>query len=212
MHVDGTVADRIEGALIERPDVIRTIEKPYRRTGGLAVLYGNLAPDGGIVKESAVAEDMLFFEGKARVFDAEETAVDALLGKKIKDGDVVVIRYEGPKGGPGMQEMLYATAAISGMGLHVALLTDGRFSGVTRGACVGHISPEAAEGGPLALIKDGDLITVDIPGKKLHLHVSEGELERRRAAWVPPEPKVTSGYLARYARMVGSASKGAVLG
>ncbi len=209
--VSGTVADRLRDAVIERPDVIRTVASPYRATGGLAVLYGSLAPDGALVKESAVAEDMLFFRGKARVFDSEETAVDAILGKQIGDGDVVVIRYEGPKGGPGMQEMLHATAAISGMGLRAALLTDGRFSGVTRGACVGHISPEAAEGGPIALIYEGDLITIDIPGKKLTSSVGEAELARRKAAWVKPPPKVTGGYLARYARSVTSAATGAVL-
>jgi dihydroxy-acid dehydratase len=211
LTVTGTIADRIRDAVIERSDVIRTVESPYRTTGGLAVLYGNLAPDGAVVKESAVAEDMLFFEGKARVFDSEETAVDAILRKKIGDGDVVVIRYEGPKGGPGMQEMLHATAAIAGMGLRAALLTDGRFSGVTRGACVGHISPEAAEGGPIALICEGDLITIDIPGRKLNINVGEAELTGRKAAWVKPQPKVTGGYLVRYARSVTSASTGAVL-
>ncbi len=211
LTVDGTVADRIQDAVIERPDVIRTVESPYRRTGGLAVLYGNLAPDGAIVKESAVAEDMLFFEGKARVFDSEENAVEAILGKRINHGDVVVIRYEGPRGGPGMQEMLHATAAIAGMGIRAALLTDGRFSGVTRGACVGHISPEAADGGPIALIHEGDTVIIDIPGKQLNVNVGDAELKDRRAAWVKPQPKVTSGYLARYARLVTSAHAGAVL-
>jgi dihydroxy-acid dehydratase len=211
LTVSGTIADRIMDAVIERPDVIRTVESPYRLTGGLTVLYGNLAPDGAIVKESAVAEEMLCFEGRARVFDSEETAVDAILGKKINDGDVVVIRYEGPKGGPGMQEMLHATAAITGMGLRAALLTDGRFSGVSRGACVGHISPEAAEGGPIALIDEGDVITIDIPGKKLSINLGEVELANRKAAWVRPEPKVTRGYLVRYARSVTSAHTGAVL-
>jgi dihydroxy-acid dehydratase len=211
LTVTGTIADRIRNAAIERPDVIRSIESPYQNTGGLAVLYGNLAPEGAIVKQSAVSEDMLFFEGKARVFDSEEEALNSLLGMQISDGDVVVIRYEGPKGGPGMQEMLHPTAAIAGMGLKVALVTDGRFSGVTRGACVGHISPEAADGGPIALIHEGDLITIDIPHKKLHLEVSDDELARRKAAWVRPHPKVTTGYLVRYARSVTSANTGAIL-
>ena len=211
LTVTGTVGDRIRDAIIERGDVIRTVDAPYRASGGLAVLYGNLAPEGAIAKESAVAEDMLFFEGKARVFDSEETAVEAILGKKIAHGEVVVIRYEGPKGGPGMQEMLHATAAISGMGLRSALLTDGRFSGATRGTCVGHVSPEAACGGPIALVHEGDPITIDIPGRKVLLGVGEAELARRRAAWTSPGPKVTGGYLARYARSVTSANTGAVL-
>lgn len=211
LTVDGTIAERIQDSAIERSDVIRSVDSPYSQTGGLAVLYGNLAPDGAIVKESAVAEDMLSFEGKARVFDSETTAVEAILQKKIRNGDVVVIRYEGPKGGPGMQEMLHATAAIAGMGLRAALLTDGRFSGVTRGACVGHISPEAAEGGPIALIHEGDLVTIDIPGKQLSIDVSEAELAARKSAWVRPQPTVTTGYLVRYARSVTSAHTGAVL-
>ena len=209
--IDGTIADRLKNAPIMRPDVIRSVESPYRTRGGLAVLKGNLAPDGAVVKESAVAENMLVFEGIARVFDSEDEAIEAITGKKIKDGDVVVIRYEGPKGGPGMKEMLNPTAVITGMGLKVALLTDGRFSGATQGACVGHISPEAMDGGPIALIQEGDVISLDIPGRKLEVRVEEAELARRKAAWTCPEPKVKTGYLARYARMVTSANTGAVL-
>ncbi|MBP1764554.1 MAG: dihydroxy-acid dehydratase [Firmicutes bacterium] len=209
--VTGTVADRIRDAVIERPEVIHSVDAPYRSTGGIAILSGNIAPDGAVVKESAVAEDMLFFEGPARVFDSEETASQALLAKKIKDGEVVVIRYEGPKGGPGMQEMLNPTAVIVGMGLKVALLTDGRFSGATRGACVGHVSPEAAAGGPIALIREGDPITIDIPNRKVTLNVSEAEMASRKAAWVQPPPKITKGYLARYAKAVTSANTGAIV-
>ena len=209
--VNGTIADRIKNAPIMRPDVIRSVEDPYRKKGGLAILKGNLAPDGAVVKESAVAESMLVFEGIARVFDSEDDAIAAITGKKIKDGDVVVIRYEGPKGGPGMKEMLNPTAVITGMGLKVALLTDGRFSGATQGACVGHISPEAMEGGPIAFVHDGDLISLDILGRSLVLKVSDEELAKRKATWTCPEPKVKTGYLARYARMVSSANTGAVL-
>ena len=211
LTVNGTMADRLKNAPIKRPDVIRSVEAPYRKSGGLAVLKGNLAPDCAVIKESAVAEDMLVFEGSARVFDSEDAAIEAIVGKKIKDGDVVVIRYEGPKGGPGMKEMLNPTAVITGMGLKVALLTDGRFSGATRGACVGHISPEAMEGGPIGLVQDGDRIFIDIPGRKLELKVDEAELAKRKAAWVKPAPKVTTGYLARYAKLVTSANTGAVL-
>jgi len=211
LTVTGVIGDRIKVAPIRRPDVIKSVEAPYRKSGGLAVLQGNLAPGGAVVKESAVAEDMLVFEGKAKVFDSEDAAIEAIVGKKIKDGDVVVIRYEGPKGGPGMKEMLNPTAVITGMGLKVALLTDGRFSGATQGACVGHISPEAMEGGPIGLLKDGDTILLDIPGRKLEMKVDDQEMSRRKAAWVQPAPKVTSGYLARYARMVTSANLGAVL-
>ncbi|MCX7779868.1 MAG: dihydroxy-acid dehydratase [Negativicutes bacterium] len=209
--IEGTVGERIAAAAIRRPDVIRTVDNPYRDRGGIAILSGNLAPDGAVVKESAVAEDMLTFRGTARVFDSEEAAIEAIVGKKIVDGDVVVIRYEGPKGGPGMKEMLNPTAVIAGMGLKVALLTDGRFSGATRGACVGHISPEAMEGGPIALVEDGDTILLDIPNRVLRLEVSETELAKRQAAWKQPKPKVTTGYLARYARLVTSANTGAVL-
>lgn len=211
LTVTGVIGDRIQTAPIRRADVIRTVEDPYRKSGGLAVLRGNLAPDGAVIKESAVAEDMLVFEGKAKVFDSEDAAIEAIVGKKITNGDVVVIRYEGPKGGPGMKEMLNPTAVITGMGLKVALLTDGRFSGATQGACVGHISPEAMEGGPIGLVKDGDTIFIDIPGRKLEVKVAEAEMAARKAAWVCPEPKVKRGYLARYARMVSSANTGAVL-
>ena len=211
LTVNGVIGDRIKVAPIRRADVIRTVEAPYRKSGGLAILKGNLAPDCAVIKESAVAEDMLVFEGKAKVFDSEDAAIEAIVGKKITHGDVVVIRYEGPKGGPGMKEMLNPTAVITGMGLKVALLTDGRFSGATQGACVGHISPEAMEGGPIGIVQDGDTIFIDIPGRKLELKVDEAEIARRQAAWVCPAPKVTTGYLARYARMVSSANTGAVL-
>ncbi len=211
LTVAGTVADRIKNAAIARPEVIRAVADPYRKTGGIAILKGNLAPEGAVVKESAVADDMLVFKGIARVFDSEDAAIAAILAKKIKDGDVVVIRYEGPQGGPGMKEMLNPTAVIAGMGLKVALLTDGRFSGATRGACVGHISPEAMSGGPIALVREGDVIKLDIPGRTLNIEISDAELAKRKAAWKKPAPKVTTGYLARYAAMVGSASTGAVL-
>lgn len=211
LTVTGTLGERIKDAKIERADVIKTVESPYRNKGGIAILTGNLAPDGAVVKESAVSEDMLVFEGKARVFDSEEQAIDAIIGKQINHGDVVVIRYEGPKGGPGMREMLNPTAIITGMGLRVALLTDGRFSGATRGACIGHISPEAMEGGPIGLIEEGDLVSIDIPGRKLNVALSDEELAKRKAAWVQPKPKVTTGYLARYAKLVTSANTGAVL-
>ena len=186
---------------------------PYYAEGGLRVLRGNIAPDGAVVKQSAVPADMRVHTGPARVFESEETAVAAILGGGINAGDVVVIRYEGPRGGPGMREMLTPTSAISGMGLSasVALITDGRFSGATKGPAVGHVSPEAASGGPIALIAEGDSITVDIDAATLTLHVAEDELEVRRAAWQPPAPRVTSGVLARYARLVSSADKGAVL-
>lgn len=208
-----TVADNVAGCVIRRPDVIRRCDDPYSPTGGIAVLRGNIAPDGAVVKQAAVAEEMLVFSGKARVFDSEEAAVAAILDCRIKPGDVVVIRYEGPKGGPGMREMLTPTAALAGMGLdrEVALITDGRFSGATRGASIGHVSPEAAEGGLIGLIEDGDIISIDIPGRKLELvGVDPGELETRRAAWKRPEPAVKTGYLGRYARMVTSASTGAI--
>lgn len=209
--IDGTVQDRIDRAEITDPSVIRTLDQPYRDRGGIAILKGNLALDGAVVKESAVAEDMLVFQGRARVFDSEDQAIDAILAKKVVNGDVVVIRYEGPKGGPGMREMLNPTAVIAGMGLKVALLTDGRFSGATRGACIGHVSPEAMEGGNIALVQEGDIIAIDIPGRKLDVLVSDEALAERRAKWKQPEPKVTTGYLARYARLVTSASTGAVL-
>lgn len=211
LTVDGTIGTRIEQAVIRRPDVIKTVEEPYRKRGGIAILHGNLALDGAVVKESAVAEDMLVFKGPARVFNSEDEAIEAIIGKQVNNGEVVVIRYEGPKGGPGMREMLNPTAVIAGMGLRVALLTDGRFSGATRGACIGHISPEAAEGGTIALIKEGDIISIDIPARKLEVVVPDEELARRRAEWSAPEPKVKGGYLARYMRMVTSASTGAVV-
>lgn len=206
------VKDNIAGARVKDSDVIRSKDTAYNAKGGLAVLWGNLAPDGAVVKKAAVSEKMLVHQGPARVFDSEEEAVEAIWGKKINPGDVIVIRYEGPKGSPGMREMLTPTSAVAGMGLDesVALITDGRFSGATRGASIGHISPEAAEGGPIALIEEGDIISIDIPNNKLELLVDEAELERRRANWQPPKPKITRGYMARYARLVTSASTGAV--
>lgn len=209
--VSGTIGQRIENAHVSDHNIIKPSDAPYRPTGGIAILGGNLAPDNGVVKESAVTEDMLVFEGPARVFDSEEAAVDAIIGKQIKDGDVVVIRYEGPKGGPGMREMLNPTALITGMGLRVALLTDGRFSGATRGACIGHVSPEAMEGGPIALLEEGDIIAIDIPKRALNVRLSAEELAQRKANWTQPQLKVTKGYLSRYAKLVTSANTGAVL-
>lgn len=209
--VTGTIASRIEHAEILNHEVIHGVENAYMHKGGIAILTGNLAPDGSVIKESAVDRDLLVYKGTARCFDAEEDAIEAIIGGKIHEGDVVVIRYEGPKGGPGMREMLNPTAVITGMGLKVALLTDGRFSGASRGACIGHISPEAMEGGPIALIHDGDSISIDIPQRKLELCVSDEELAARKAAWKQPEPKVKTGYLSRYARLVTSANTGAVL-
>ncbi|MCI7812267.1 MAG: dihydroxy-acid dehydratase [Lachnospiraceae bacterium] len=214
MTVTGkTVGENIEGCINKNPEVIRPIENPYSQTGGLAVLTGNLAPDGSVVKRSAVVPEMMVHEGPARVFDCEEDAIEAIKGGKIVAGDVVVIRYEGPKGGPGMREMLNPTSAIAGMGLgsSVALITDGRFSGASRGASIGHISPEAAVGGPIALVEEGDRIRINIPETKLELLVSEEELAARREKWQPREPKVTTGYLARYASMVTSGNRGAIL-
>lgn len=211
MTVVDTVAEKIANARILRPDVIKTVEEPYRKEGGLAILSGNLCPENAVVKASAVAEDMLVYTGKAKCFSSEESAVNAIMDGKIVEGDVVVIRYEGPKGGPGMQEMLNPTAVISGRGLKVALITDGRFSGASRGACIGHISPEAMAGGPIAFIEDGDLIDIDIPNRKLELRVSDEELAKRKAAWVKPEPKIKTGYLSRYAKLTTSASRGAVV-
>lgn len=211
MTVVGTVGEKIANAAILRPDVIRTVEEPYRREGGLAILSGNLCPENAVVKASAVAEDMLVYSGRAKCFNSEESAVDAIMEGQIAEGDVVVIRYEGPKGGPGMQEMLNPTAVISGRGLKVGLITDGRFSGASRGACIGHVSPEAMAGGPIALIEDGDVIDIDIPNRRLELRVSDEELARRRAAWVKPEPKIKTGYLSRYAKLTTSASRGAVV-
>ena len=207
-----TVGDNLKGARVLNREVIRPLDKPYTKEGGIAILRGNLAPDGAVVKQSAVAEKMLVNEGKARVFDAEDDAIAAILSGKIKPGDIVVIRYEGPKGGPGMREMLAPTSAIAGMGLDttVSLLTDGRFSGGTRGAAIGHISPEAAEGGPIGLVKEGDIIAIDIPKKTINLKVSPDELKKRQAKFKPRPPAIQSGYLARYAKLVTSASTGAV--
>ena len=208
-----TVGENIEGCVNKNPDVIRPVENPYSETGGIAVLKGNLAPDSAVVKRSAVVEEMLVHEGPARVFDCEEDAIDAIKSGKIVAGDVVVIRYEGPKGGPGMREMLNPTSAIAGMGLgsSVALITDGRFSGASRGASIGHVSPEAAVGGPIALVEEGDIIKIDIPANKLELDVSEEILAERRKNWQPREPKITTGYLARYANLVTSGNTGAIL-
>ena len=208
-----TVGENIKDCVNRNPEVIRPIDNPYSETGGIAVLRGNIAPDSGVVKRSAVVPEMMVHEGPARVFDCEEDAIAAIKGGKIVAGDVVVIRYEGPKGGPGMREMLNPTSAIAGMGLgsSVALITDGRFSGASRGASIGHISPEAAVGGPIALVEEGDIIAIDIPANTINVKVSDEVLAERRAKWQPREPKVKSGYLARYASMVTSADKGAIL-
>ena len=214
MTVTGkTVGENIAGCVNKNPEVIRPIDNPYSQTGGLAVLKGNIAPDGSVVKRSAVVEEMLVHEGPARVFECEEDAITAIKGGQIHPGDVVVIRYVGPKGGPGMPEMLNPTSAIAGMGLgsSVALITDGRFSGASRGASIGHVSPEAAVGGPIALIEEGDIIEIDIPNLKLNVRVSDEELAARKEKWQPREPEVTTGYLARYASMVTSGNRGAVL-
>lgn len=214
MTVTGkTMGENIENAVNRNPEVIRPLDRPYSKTGGLAVLKGNLAPDGSVVKRSAVVEEMLVHTGPARVFDCEEDAIDAIKGGKIQEGDVVVIRYEGPKGGPGMREMLNPTSAIAGMGLgsSVALITDGRFSGASRGASIGHVSPEAAVGGPIALVEEGDQITINIPELSIRLEVSDEELEKRRQAWKPREPKIKEGYLRRYAAQVTSGNLGAIL-
>ena len=208
-----TVGENIANVVNKDPEVIRPIDNPYSQTGGIAVLKGNLAPDSGVVKRSAVAPEMMVHEGPARVFDCEDDAIAAIKGGKIVAGDVVVIRYEGPKGGPGMREMLNPTSAIAGMGLgsSVALITDGRFSGASRGASIGHVCPEAAVGGPIALVEEGDIIEINIPANTLNVRVSDEEMARRKAAWTPREPKVTTGYLARYAALVTDASMGAVL-
>ncbi len=218
IHKDGltvtgkTVGENLSGVSISNPEVIRPLEKAHHKEGGIAILKGNLAPDGAVVKQAAVDKRMFNNKGTARVFNSEEEAVESIMGNRIKSGDIVVIRYEGPKGGPGMREMLTATAIIAGMELDkdVALITDGRFSGGTRGAAIGHVSPEAMEGGPIALVKDGDTIEIDIPGKKLILRVSDKELEERKKEWQPPEPKIKEGYAYRYSQMVTSASTGAV--
>lgn len=208
-----TVGENIANAVNKNPEVIRPVENPYSQTGGIAVLKGNLAPDSGVVKRSAVVPEMMVHEGPARVFDCEEDAIEAIKGGKIVAGDVVVIRYEGPKGGPGMREMLNPTSAIAGMGLgsSVALITDGRFSGASRGASIGHVSPEAAVGGPIALVEEGDIISINIPENKLDVKVSDEELAARKAKWQPREPKVTTGYLSRYRELVTSGNRGAIL-
>lgn len=214
MTVTGkTVGENIEGVQNLNPEVIRPVENPYSKTGGIAVLKGSLAPDTCVVKQSAVVPEMLKHEGPARVFESEEAAQEAINNDQINPGDVVVIRYEGPKGGPGMREMLNPTSAIMGRGLgsSVALITDGRFSGATRGACVGHVSPEAAAGGPIAFVEEGDMIAIDIPNRSIELKVSEEELAKRKEGWTPKEPEIKTGYLARYAKLVSSANKGAIL-
>jgi len=207
-----TVGENLEAVEIRDREVVRSTTTPYRNEGGLAVLFGNIAPGGCVVKQAAVAENMLCYEGPARTFDSEEEATDAIMTSRINGGEVLVIRYEGPKGGPGMREMLTPTSAIAGMGLdgQVALITDGRFSGGTRGASIGHVSPEAMEGGPIAAIKDGDMIEIDIPNKKINVKLSDEEIQERLSAWRAPEPKIKQGYMARYARGVSSASEGAV--
>ena len=208
-----TLAENLEGVVNRNPELIRPIENPYSADGGIAVLKGNLAPEGCVVKRSAVAPEMMLHTGPARVFNSEEEAITAIYAGKIVPGDVVVIRYEGPKGGPGMREMLNPTSAICGMGLgeSVALITDGRFSGATRGASIGHVCPEAAQGGPIGLVEEGDIISIDIPACKIELQVDEATLAARRAKWICPEPKIKTGYLARYAKLVTSAARGAVL-
>ncbi len=214
MTVTGkTIRENIEKAEVLDYDVIKSVDNPYSETGGIAVLRGNLAPDGAVVKRAAVAEEMLVHKGPARVFDSEDDAIKAIYEGKINKGDVVIIRYEGPKGGPGMREMLGPTSAIAGMGLDkdVALITDGRFSGATRGASIGHVSPEAMEGGPIAVVREGDIIHIDINEGKLNVEISDAELQERMKEWKAPEPKITKGYLGRYARLVTSASTGAVL-
>ena len=214
MTVTGkTVGENIKGCVNQNPEVIRPVENPYSETGGIAVLKGNLAPDSGVVKRSAVVPEMMVHEGPARVFDCEDDAIDAIKGGKIVAGDVVVIRYEGPKGGPGMREMLNPTSAIAGMGLgaSVALITDGRFSGASRGASIGHVSPEAAVGGPIALVEEGDIISINIPENKLNVLVSDEEMAKRREKWQPREPKITTGYLSRYRELVTSGNRGAIL-
>ena len=214
MTVTGkTIAENIQGVVNKNPEVIRPVENPYSKTGGIAVLKGNLAPDSAVVKRSAVVPEMMVHEGPARVFDCEEDAIAAIKGGKIVEGDVVVIRYEGPKGGPGMREMLNPTSAIAGMGLgsSVALITDGRFSGASRGASIGHVSPEAAVGGPIAFVEEGDIIKINIPENTLNVDITDEEMEVRKAKWQPREPKITTGYLARYASMVTSGNTGAIL-
>ena len=213
MTVSGKLVSQIaREAKIFDEEVIRTLNKPFHPQGGITVLKGNLAPEGAVIKRTAVSSKMMRFKGRAVCFNSEEEAMKSILAGRIKKGDIIVIRYEGPKGGPGMREMLSPTSSVIGMGMgeEVALITDGRFSGGTRGPCIGHIAPEAQMGGPLAIVKDGDEISIDIPKKKLNLNVSQREIQNRFAQWVPPQPKVKKGYLARYARFVTSASRGAV--
>ena len=212
MTVSGLDVLKIASATeVKDPDVIRSIDNPYHSQGGIAVLRGNLAPDGSVVKQTAVSEEMQVYEGPARVFEQEEDAMAAVMDRNIKDGDVIIIRNEGPKGGPGMREMLSVTSAIHGMGIKVALVTDGRFSGGTRGPCIGHVSPEAASGGGIGLLKDGDIISINIPERILEAKVSDEEMARRKAEWIPPEPRATRGILGRYSRLVHSAATGAIL-
>jgi dihydroxy-acid dehydratase len=208
-----TVGENIAGHAVLNSEVIRPVDNPFRKEGGIAVLKGNLAPEGSVVKRSAVAPEMFVHQGPARVFDSEDDAIASIYGNKIHPGDVVVIRYEGPKGGPGMREMLNPTSAIVGAGLGstVALITDGRFSGASRGASIGHVSPEAADGGPIALVREGDTISIDIPANRLDVLVSDEELARRKAEWKPRKPRITTGYLVRYAKLVSSGCTGAVL-
>jgi len=208
-----SMRENVAGVENRNPEVVRPISNPYYPEGGIAVLRGNLCPGGAVVKQSACDPSMLKHSGKARVFNREEDAVEAILAGQIKPHDVVVIRYEGPKGGPGMREMLTATAALMGAGLgtSVSLITDGRFSGATRGACIGHVTPEACDGGVIGLLEDGDIIDVDIPNRQLNVRLTEEEIAERRARWVPKEPNVTRGYLARYAKLVASPSEGAVV-
>jgi len=208
-----TLAENLNGVENRDPEIIRPVENPFSADGGIAVLKGNLAPEGCVVKRSAVAAEMMVHEGPARVFDSEDDAIAAIYASKIRPGDVVVIRYEGPKGGPGMREMLNPTSAIAGMGLDkdVALITDGRFSGATRGASIGHVCPEAAQGGPIAFVEEGDIISIDIPHCSISLKVDDETLAARKAKWVCPEPRIKTGYLARYAKLVTSAARGAVL-
>jgi len=208
-----TVKEIATSAVVASSDVIKSIDQAYHKEGGVAILRGSLSPGGAVVKQTAVKESMMTFTGKARVFDSEELAMKAILGDEIKPGDVVIIRYEGPKGGPGMREMLMPTSAITGRGLSesVVLITDGRFSGGTRGPCIGHVSPEAMEGGVIAIVEEGDKITIDIPNRKLDLQLPEAEIKERLSKWSPPEPKIKTGYLSRYAKLVTSAGTGAVL-
>ncbi|MGD9332185.1 MAG: dihydroxy-acid dehydratase, partial [Desulfobacterales bacterium] len=208
-----TLGANLSASVVRDSEIIRPVTRPYHEVGGLAVLFGNLAPEGCVVKQSAVREEMLQHEGPARVFDTEEDASQAIMDGAIRKGDVIIIRYEGPRGGPGMREMLTPTAAIAGMGLdaHVALVTDGRFSGGTRGASIGHVSPEAMQGGPIALVAEGDRIAIDIPGKRIRLMVADDELARRREHWKAPKPRITGGYMARYAKLVSSAAQGAIV-